>query len=203
MREVLHLTPADARRLPWKNGRGVTTELALWPTGTTLERGDFEWRISRAAVDEPGPFSSFPGFERILVVTGGEGLVLAHGGPATRARLRRLEPYRFSGDAPTTAELQQGRVEDFNVLVRRDRFQADVQAARLGRRRMREPLPRGHAFLHVSAGRAVARLTGEEESFSLGPGESLWARQLQGGEELDLVGGADDAVLLLVRLAPC
>src|SRR5687767_10413887 len=41
MLEVVHLHPADARLVPWKNGRGVTRELALWPEGASLERGDF------------------------------------------------------------------------------------------------------------------------------------------------------------------
>lgn len=200
VREVLHLTAEGARRLPWKNGRGFTSELALWPPTATLARGDFAWRISKAAVDEPGPFSAFPGFERILVVTEGEGLVLDHGEPGTGARLRRLEPYRFSGDAATTAELQRGPIVDFNVLVRRGLAQADVQAVRLGRRRVRETLPRGQAFLHVVAGRAVTRLTGEEEPFRLRASESLWARGLEGGEELELTGEDDACALLLVRL---
>ena len=70
-REVLQLGAADARVLPWKNGRGTTTELALWPPDSNFEGGEFDWRLSIAPVDEPGPFSSFPGVERILTVTQG------------------------------------------------------------------------------------------------------------------------------------
>ena len=72
MREVLHLSRDDARRVPWKNGRGATEELALWPRDSRFEQDDFEWRISKAVVDESGPFSMFPGFERILVVLRGD-----------------------------------------------------------------------------------------------------------------------------------
>src|SRR5258708_2763617 len=60
--QIRQLTPADARRVPWKNGRGVTDELALWPPGASFERGDFDWRIACAGVDAAGPFSAFPGF---------------------------------------------------------------------------------------------------------------------------------------------
>lgn len=201
MREVLHLTSDDVRRLPWKNGRGVTEEIALWPPGSAFERGEFDWRISKALVDESGPFSSFPGFDRILVVTDGEGFVLTHGDRAPRVRVRRFEPYLFSGDWPTSAELQSGSVADFNVLLRRGSFRADIEVLKLGRRRVREALAEGHAFVHVLSGDFVARVTAEEEPFALGPRESLWARELGDGDELDLVGKADDSVVLLVRIA--
>lgn len=202
MSEVLHLTPADARRLPWKNGRGVTEELALWPAGSAFERGDFDGRISKAAVDEAGPFSTFPDFDRILVVTSGAGLLLAHGDAAPRARLRPLEPYRFAGEWPTTAELLDGRVADFNVLARRDRVRADIEVLRLGKRRAREALAAGQAFVHALAGAALLRTTGADEAFTLRAGESLWVQDLRGGEELDLAGRADACLLLVVRIGP-
>ena len=201
MREILKLTSADARRFPWKNGRGVTEELAIWPTGSSLERGDFDWRISRAAVDEPGAFSSFPGFDRTLLVTDGEGLVLEHGDCAPRARLQRFEPYRFSGDWPTMAELPSGKVADFNVLVRRDRYQASVQVLRVGRRGIREMLTPGHAFVHILSGRVIARV-GQEKPAVFGARESLWARGLGEGEALDLAGRRDESVVVLVAILP-
>jgi environmental stress-induced protein Ves len=202
MLEVLHLRPSDARVVPWKNGRGVTRELALWPEGASLERSDFDWRLSSAPVNEAGPFSALPGVERILVVTEGTDLVLHHGDHAPRARLRRLEPYRFAGDWPTTAELPHGPITDFNVMLRAGRARADVQALALGARRARESLADGHAFAHVLVGRCRARVTGEEEPFDLGAGSSLWIRGLRGGEELDLEGRASGSELLIVALAP-
>jgi environmental stress-induced protein Ves len=200
MREVLHLTDADVRILPWKNGRGITEELAIWPDGATLDRGDFEWRISKAAVDDSGPFSAFPGFDRLLVVTDGDGFVLTHGDHAPRARVRRFEPYLFAGDWPTSAELLRGKVSDFNVLLRRGRWRANIEVLKLGRRRAREALAAGHAFVHVLSGELVARVTAEEEPFALEENESLWARELTGGDELDLAGTSDDCVALLVQI---
>ena len=43
MPEFLHLRPGDARRVPWKNGRGVTEELAVWPPEASFERGGKVW----------------------------------------------------------------------------------------------------------------------------------------------------------------
>jgi hypothetical protein len=200
--EVVHLRPSDARVLPWKNGRGVTRELALWPAGASFERGDFDWRLSSAPVNEAGPFSVFPGVERILVVTEGAGLVLAHGTHAPRARLRRLEPYAFSGDWSTTAELSGGAITDFNVMWRPERARVTVEALALGGRRARESLAAGHAFVHLLAGGCSARITGEEEPFELAVQESLWLRGLRGGEELDLAGRAAGSELLIVGLGP-
>lgn len=201
MREVLQLRPADARVVPWKNGRGTTSEYAVWPAGSSFERGDYDWRLSATRVEAEGPFSFFPDCERILTVTSGAGLVLEHGEAAPRARLRRLEPYRFSGDWPTRAALVAGPVADFNVILRRERARADVSALALGARRARELLRSTQAFVHVLAGRLVARVTGEEEPFELGAGESLWLRGLAGGEELELAGSARETELLIVALA--
>jgi len=54
----MKLIPADAmRRMPWKNGGGVTTEIAIAPEGATLD--NFDWRVSTAQVDAAGPFSRF------------------------------------------------------------------------------------------------------------------------------------------------
>ena len=200
-REVLRLAAADARSVPWKNGRGTTLEYALWPAEASLARQDFDWRLSSAPVDEPGPFSVLPGVERILVVTEGAGCVLVHGEHAPRARLRRLAPYRFSGAWPTAAELPYGPVRDFNVMFRPERVDAEVEAVVLGERRMRESLAAGHAFVHVLEGGLAARVTGEEQAFELGPGDSLWARGLRGGEELDLAGLSRSLEVLLVMLA--
>jgi environmental stress-induced protein Ves len=196
---VLHLTPEDARAVPWRNGRGITRELARWPAS---DERDFDWRISAAPVDAPGPFSVFPGVERILVVTAGAGLVLVHGGAAPRARVRRREPYRFDGAWEASAVLPHGPVSDLNGMVRRGRARARGEARARGRRRLREALPAGHAFVHVLEGRCAARVTAEEEPFELGPLDSLWLRGLRGGEELELAGEQSGVELVLVVLQP-
>lgn len=201
MREVLQLGPEDARRVPWKNGRGTTSEHALWPATASFERGDYDWRLSSATVESAGPFSPFPGCERILTVTSGAGLVLEHGGDAPRTRLRRMEPYRFSGDWITQATLVAGPIADFNVILRRGRARAQVAPLALGARRARELLRTPQVFAHVLGGAVVARVTGEEEPFELGPGASLWLRGLAGGEELELAGRTRESELLIVGLS--
>lgn len=198
-REIELRTAEMSRRVPWKNGRGVTEELAVWPRGSAFERGDFDGRISRARVEEDGPFSTFVGFERILVVTEGAGIVLSHG-DGRRARVRALEPYRFDGALETRAELTSGPVADFNVFTRRGVIRADVEALRLGQRRTRASVGPGDAFVHVIVGAAVVRVPREEEPFELDADESVWARGLTFEEEFEIAGSERETVVLVVRI---
>lgn len=110
---MIHLTPADYTRQPWKNGLGTTTE--LW----RVERdGQLLVRLSRASVVEDGPFSVFPGIERNLTVLDGPGFRLT--GPGVDLRCTPLEPVAFPGDVPVTATETKGEPsEDFNVMTAR------------------------------------------------------------------------------------
>jgi environmental stress-induced protein Ves/predicted GIY-YIG superfamily endonuclease len=122
---LTHLGPSSYRDMPWRNGRGVTTEIARDPPGD----GPFDWRVSTAVVAEPGPFSPFPGLDRVLVVLQGQGLRLTHDG-GDAISLPPLEPYTFSGDALTAGGPIGEPVRDFNVLWRRDRLRAAVHVIR-------------------------------------------------------------------------
>lgn len=109
---MIHLTPADYRTQPWKNGRGVTTELLHLtdPAGRTL------LRLSRASVVEDGPFSLFPGIERNLTVLTGAGFRLT--GPGLDLRCDPLIPVAFPGDVEVLATETDGQPsDDFNVMT--------------------------------------------------------------------------------------
>lgn len=108
---MIHLRPTDYTRQPWKNGKGMTTE--LW----RLERdGQLLVRLSRAAVVEDGPFSLFPGIERNLTVLTGPGFRLT--GPAINLRCDPLVPVAFPGDVAVLASETGGQQsDDFNVMT--------------------------------------------------------------------------------------
>lgn len=186
--------------MPWRNGRGTTNELAVEPRGSSVERGDFRWRISRSRVAEHGAFSAFSGYERILVLLDGGALSLEHGEHAPRARVRTLEPYRFSGAWLTQATLLGAPASDFNVIYRPELVNVDVEVLRVGMRRARLTLDASRAFLHLPSGAAVARITGEEEPWRLESGDSLAMSCLAHEDELDLQGERDDTLALLVRI---
>jgi environmental stress-induced protein Ves len=200
MERWTHIGPGGARSVPWRNGRGMTVEIAVGPAGTSFEAGDFDWRVSRAGVVDSGPFSCFPGYERVLVVVAGEGLRLDHGADGGSAWLRPFEPHRFSGDWSTWAEPTAGPIDDVGVIARRDRVHVEVEVLRLGSRRARVELAASEeGLLHVFGGRLEVRVAGEEEPVGLDPRESL---QFHAGvgHEVELVGRTADAGALLVRL---
>lgn len=108
---MIHLTPAHYTRQPWKNGKGITTE--LW----RLERdGRLLVRLSRAAVVEDGAFSLFPGIARNLTVLTGPGFRLT--GPGLNLRCDPLVPVAFPGDVEVMASETRGQQsDDFNVMT--------------------------------------------------------------------------------------
>lgn len=110
----------------WKNGGGVTTELLAARAG--VDAAAFDWRISIAEVTSNGPFSIFPGVDRVLTILDGAGLVLTIGEDRTVLD-QRSTPLFFAGDAEVRAELVDGPVRDLNILVRRGHFRADVRRA--------------------------------------------------------------------------
>ncbi len=119
------LRAADHRVMPWKNGGGSTTEIAIAPAGAGID--GFDWRISMAVVAADGPFSTFPGVDRTLAVLDGAGLAL-HGLPGGTARLTpSAEPFAFPADAAVAASLIDGPITDLNVMTRRGRFRSRVR----------------------------------------------------------------------------
>nr|WP_274630713.1 HutD family protein [Mesorhizobium shangrilense] len=119
------LSAADHRTMPWKNGGGTTTEIAVSPEGAGLE--DFDWRLSMARVEAGGPFSVFPAIDRSLTVLEGEGIILKVGDRASIGLLRTSDPLPFPADASTSSTLIDGPILDLNVMVRRGRFTCDVR----------------------------------------------------------------------------
>jgi uncharacterized protein len=117
------LRAAQRLPLPWKNGGGITFEVASFPKESTLE--DFGWRISVAEVREGGPFSVFPNVDRQLAVLEGRLLLHVQGQGATE--LTQSSPVvKFPGDLPTSAALPAGPVMDLNVMTRRGQFTAEL-----------------------------------------------------------------------------
>ena len=127
------LRAADHRVMPWKNGGGTTTEIAVFPEGASLD--DFDWRVSMARVETDGPFSSFPGIDRTLSVLDGEGIILNVAGRIPFGLTNESEPLSFPADLPTQGNLIGGPITDLNVMTRRGRTSHAVQ-----RLAMREPL---------------------------------------------------------------
>ncbi len=120
---------AQLPAMPWKNGGGVTREIVCVPAGAGLD--DFDWRVSIAQIGANGPFSAFPGVDRVITLLDGVGVHLRSADGALDHRLDRpLAPFPFSGDAAIDAQLLGGACRDLNVMTRRSSCRAQVQVVR-------------------------------------------------------------------------
>jgi len=57
----------DYAQLPvsrWRNGGGETREIISYPPGAA----EFQWRATIATIDADGPFSPFPGVDRVITL---------------------------------------------------------------------------------------------------------------------------------------
>ncbi len=132
------LKAENHRRMPWKNGAGVTVEIAVHPQGASVD--DFDWRVSMATVASDGPFSRFPGIDRTLSVLQGDGIVLTVDGRETRLT-RDSASFAFAADAEASARLIAAPITDLNVMTRRGRFAHRVERLVLDGARTLDPVP--------------------------------------------------------------
>ncbi|OIK00941.1 hypothetical protein BIV25_07460 [Streptomyces sp. MUSC 14] len=121
------LRAQDRTPAPWKNGGGVTSEVAAHPEGARTD--DFVWRVSIADVARSGPFSVFEGVERIITVLDGPGMALTVDGVRHVVAVP-YEPFAFAGGSDTQCDLLGGPIVDFNVMVRRADASARVRIVR-------------------------------------------------------------------------
>jgi environmental stress-induced protein Ves len=128
---MLHLRPSDYRVMPWKDGGGITTEIAIAPAGASLS-DPFLWRVSSASVAGSGPFSTFPGRARLLTLLEGAGLILDIEGQGRQRLKHPGQVVAFSGDAAVHATLIQGPSVDFGVISDPSRVKATIEWLTLG-----------------------------------------------------------------------
>jgi len=143
------ISPHQFRQLPWKNGKGQTTELAINEGGTV---SDFEWRLSIAEVVEDGPFSDFSGYQRTLILIEGNGIELRHD-QASVSNLRNiLDVATFDGGSETVATLAAGAIKDFNVMARNGKYKVVVNT--FAEHRVILPQRTDPGFIYCLAGSA-------------------------------------------------
>lgn len=189
---VLH--PADYRRMPWKNGGGWTTELAVYPSESNDEN-TYDWRISIADIESNGPFSTFPGYDRAIALLEGIGMELRFDDAEPIRLERRLHFVRFAGETKTEGVPISGAVRDFNVIFKRDAVSADV---------LHRPLVgpmvffRDAAwFIYVADGHADAKCG--DQRCTLEKGASIVLLAEPGAQRVVLNGGGE---VVLVKITP-
>ncbi len=170
--------------MPWKNGGGVTREIAV-------AAGEmFAWRLSMASVNASGPFSDFTGYERTLVILRGDGFTLTFA-DGREEILEPLRPLVFDGGEIVSCQLQGGPVTDFNLMVARDRARGALRVVRATGGEKHRFDASGTLFVHVVSGalRCGDRVVVAEHTL-----------RVDGEHEIELVNLAE-TVMIIVQVA--
>jgi len=101
----------DVEPQPWRNGGGMTRELLAWPSADKCNL-----RIALADIDRDGPFSSYVGVDRWIVVISGVGIALAFP-DGERELMRGDDPLCFDGADAPGCRLLDGPTRDLNLMV--------------------------------------------------------------------------------------
>lgn len=110
---MLHVRREQYGSMPWRNGMGVTLEIAREPS----VGADFRWRLSLATVAASGPFSNYAGYQRSVTLIEGAGFALGIGGQAPVVLDWLGATVLFPGDAATHCKLVNGPATDLSLMV--------------------------------------------------------------------------------------
>jgi len=144
---ITPLSPKDYRRTPWKNGGGVTIDIAE----------DDGWRFGRTPITAPGPFSDYSGFDRAQVLVSGHGLVLESPEGAIDVRVP-FRPVAFAGETPIVSRLEAGPVEVINLMGERGKVRLNLAVLEA---EQSQHLGKGIHIAYCPGGRAALRLANE------------------------------------------
>ena len=173
------LRAASRTPVPWKNGGGLTREIAIYPLDSDLQ--SFDWRASIADIRAAGPFSQFPGVDRQMQVISGRLSLAVDGGPAVTLTAES-DAVAFPGEVPVYAEPLGAPVTDLNIMTRRSRCSARLRGKSTSESSVLEL--RANTTLLVALNHLVVRREGAELALGeldalrieRGPGCTITAR---------------------------
>ena len=157
----------------WKNARGKTAEIVVFPPEASLTKGTFLWRLSSATVTEAGPFSAFPGYERYLALVEGKGLRLQFANGGRVLNVKPGEVCQFSGDEPISCELPAGKIADLNLIVQKSTVKAEFKIITLPLKPRSFSLEGKCGFVFGVSGTVVASVYPGETKFQIQEGDTL------------------------------
>lgn len=184
---IQHRKPADYVHMPWKNGNGSTTQIAIYPEHATLD--DFDWRISSATINQASDFSRFVGVDRSLAILSGAGLRLGNNLELTP----QSPPYCFTGEQAITADLINGTVVDFNVMTRRQNYAHTFKILHI----------EGEAFIRTAIHETVILFHAHGETLFINPHHSLDVGEtliMTEHQAADIAVVSHDALLYVIHI---
>jgi len=124
-KNLIKIIPQQSfKSISWKNGKGITLELAINNGGTLA---NFDWRLSIAKVDNNGEFSDFKGYTRNLVLIDGKGVILKHNDRQIDRLDKLLDVSTFDGGDKTNATLIFGPICDLNLITKTKKITSSIE----------------------------------------------------------------------------
>lgn len=190
--EITLIPANEYRRERWKNGLGWTREIFRSPP----DAQSWDWRLSIAEVEKDGPFSSFQGVDRELVLLAGEGMRLRFDDGENVQLSPPHDRVRFAGERALFAELISGPTQDFNLMWRRGQVEASLLHRPLVGPMLFFAEPGVTWVVYVISGRAAFKDRLLPTVLEQGD-TALVAAAADGGRRVILEGGGE---VLLVRI---
>lgn len=182
-----HLSLAMQTEMPWKNGGGTTREICKQEDETGML-----WRASIATIHSSGPFSLFPGCDRVITLIAGPPVALDFQDGETMT-LERYAPQAFSCDRPVAAAIA-GTSHDLNLIWRRDAVSVEHRVQTIqGETAIQLPAARWHLVV-VCDGSMDVEAGGTIDT--LETGEALLFDHEPAPEPLDLTLSAKQGIAL-------
>jgi uncharacterized protein len=191
----MRLTPLPGYRFErqrWANARGWTREIHREPEGADA----YAWRASIAEIDVAGPFSTFAGCRRTLVLLEGSSLLLRVDG----VQHRLLAPWGridFDGEAAVECELPDGPVRAFNLIHDPRRTDAEILLRPLVGPMVFFAEPGQHWLLLLWRGQCT--LKQPRQPFALAAGDALLLSGDEPGDRRAIIDGGGDLLLVNLR----
>ncbi len=186
--QITPLDPAGFPHMPWKNGGGVTIDIAVTML-PGFSAGSWEgivWRFSRTAIVTPAPFSDLSGYDRQLVLVSGEGLVLGTAVGEIDVR-QPFRPVRFAGETSIVSRLEAGPVEVVNLIGDRSRVSIDLRCLSEG---ATIACPAGVHIIYAATNSCELSIDGNSRELAAGH-----AMRIDAGESFAVVGRLGTAIV--------
>ncbi|OBZ82949.1 N-alpha-acetyl-L-2,4-diaminobutyric acid deacetylase [Choanephora cucurbitarum] len=127
----------DYKSQSWKNGLGMTDEIAIYPSDKDFTKDDFFWRFSTNLMHADCNFSVFPGYDCTTILLPGTQqkqptLSLSHLGTESTTKVQPLFPYTWQGEWTTTCKVSRAPVRCLQFMLRRKLGKAQIRIEKIG-----------------------------------------------------------------------
>ncbi len=169
-----------AAQMPGTWAGGTTSAIYAYPRDTIGAPANAQLWVGTAVIERSAAYSYFPGRTRVHLPIHGNGIRLHFQNPAETITLSTFAQYHFDGARPLQAELIDGAIVAFNLIVQND-VAAEAYVLHIGGHAVALDLDRAPAAAGAASviqvvyavNHAVALEVAEQPTITLHPGDAF------------------------------